>query len=235
MYISVLLFFIPSITYDCLFQTINDGSGNSETHAANSLAADIGAYYQNDINKNESFALGAFISNLGAKLSYTNDNNYREFLPSNFRIGGRYTNRIDDHNKVSVMLDLNNLLVPTPHFRTYSVDSIQSWADYNRISPVAGALQSFADAPGGLSEELQEIQLSAGAEYWYEETFVVRAGYFYEHQNKGGRKYATVGVGLRYNIFSFDLSYLIPTAKLSTNPLSNTIRIQLSMDLKPTE
>lgn len=216
-------------------QTINDGSGNQETHAANSLAADIGLYYQNNIDKEQSYALGAFISNLGAKLSYSDANNNREFLPANLRIGGRYTNEIDEHNKVSVLLDLNKLLVPTPKFRTYNVDGIQSLQEYNNISPMAGVFQSFSDAPGGMSEELQEIQLSAGAEYWYEEFLAVRAGYFYEHENKGGRQYATVGIGLRYNIFSFDFAYLIPTTKLSTNPLSNTIRIQLSMDLKPAE
>ena len=216
-------------------QTINDGSGNSETHAANSLAADIGLYYQKPIDKEQEIAFGAFISNLGAKLSYSDANNNKEFLPSNLRLGGRYTNEIDEHNKISVMLDLNKLLVPTPKFRTYSVDGIQSLQEYNNISTMAGVFQSFSDAPGGMSEELQEIQLSAGAEYWYEEFLAVRAGYFYEHVNKGGRQYATVGIGLRYNIFSFDFSYLIPTTKLSTNPLSNTIRIQLSMDIKPTE
>ena len=216
-------------------QTINDGSGNSETHAANSLAADIGLYYQKPIDKEQEIAFGAFISNLGAKLSYSDANNNKEFLPSNLRLGGRYTNEIDEHNKISVMLDLNKLLVPTPKFRTYSVDGIQSLQEYNNISTMAGVFQSFSDALGGMSEELQEIQLSAGAEYWYEEFLAVRAGYFYEHVNKGGRQYATVGIGLRYNIFSFDFSYLIPTTKLSTNPLSNTIRIQLSMDLKPAE
>jgi hypothetical protein len=216
-------------------QTINDGSGNSETHAANSLAADIGLYYQKPIDKEQEIAFGAFISNLGAKLSYSDANNNKEFLPSNLRLGGRYTNEIDEHNKISVMLDLNKLLVPTPKFRTYSVDGIQSLQEYNNISTMAGVFQSFSDAPGGMSEELQEIQLSAGAEYWYEEFLAVRAGYFYEHVNKGGRQYATVGIGLRYNIFSFDFSYLIPTTKLSTNPLSNTIRIQLSMVLKPAE
>lgn len=214
-------------------QTINDGTGSSTTHAANSLAADIGLYYQNTIDRAQSFALGGFISNLGAKLSYSDDNNNKEFLPANMRVGGRYTNKIDEYNKVSVLLDLNKLLVPTPHFRTYNVDGEQSLTDYNKIGVVAGALQSFTDAPGGFTEELQELQISAGAEYWYAETFAVRAGYFYEHVNKGGRQYATVGVGLRYNIFSFDLAYLIPTTKLSTNPLSNTIRIQVSMDLKP--
>ena len=211
-------------------QTINDGSGNSETHAANSLAADIGLYYQRPVSKNEEVALGAFISNLGAKLRYSEDNNNQEFLPANLRVGGRYTNRIDDYNKISVMLDINKLLVPTPRFRS---DSTQTLTTYNNIGVVAGALQSFGDAPGGISEELQELQLSAGAEYWYAETFAVRAGYFFEHKNKGGRQYATVGFGLRYNIFSFDFAYLVPTAKLSTNPLSNTIRITLSMDLMP--
>ena len=214
-------------------QTINDGGGNQETHAANSLAADIGLYYQQSVSKTEDIALGAFISNLGAKLSYSDDNNNREFLPANLRVGGRYTNKIDDYNKVSFMVDINKLLVPTPRFRTYSIDSIQSLTDYNNISTMAGVLQSFNDAPGGFNEELQELQLSAGAEYWYAETFAVRAGYFFEHANKGGRQYATVGFGLRYNIFSFDFSYLIPTARLSTNPLSNTIRISLSMDLMP--
>ncbi|MBP5526908.1 MAG: type IX secretion system outer membrane channel protein PorV [Bacteroidales bacterium] len=214
-------------------QTINDGSGNSETHAANSLAADIGLYYQRLVSRNEEIALGAFISNLGAKLRYSEDNNNQEFLPANLRVGGRYTNRIDDYNKVSVMVDINKLLVPTPNFRTYSTDSLQSLTDYNNIGVVAGALQSFGDAPGGINEELQELQLSMGAEYWYAETFAVRAGYFFEHANKGGRQYATVGFGLRYNFFSFDFSYLVPTSRLSNNPLTNTIRITLSMDLMP--
>ena len=105
-------------------QTLPDN--NQETHAANSLAADIGLYYQNTIDKEQSYALGAFISNLGAKLSYSDANNNREFLPANLRVGGRYTNEIDEHNKVSVMLDLNKLLVPTPKFRTYYIDGIQS-------------------------------------------------------------------------------------------------------------
>lgn len=216
-------------------QTINDGSGNSETHAANSLAADVGLYYQRSVSKNEEIALGAFVSNLGAKLRYSEDNNNQEFLPANLRIGGRYTNRIDDYNKISVLFDVNKLLVPTPKFRTYSQDSIQSLSEYNNIGVVAGAFQSFADAPGGLAEELQELQLSLGAEYWYAETFAVRAGYFFEHANKGGRQYATVGFGLRYNIFKFDFSYLVPTSRLSTNPLAHTIRISLSMDLTPAE
>ncbi len=210
--------------------TIEDGSGHTETHGANSLAADIGLYYENTIDKEQSFALGAFISNLGAKLSYSDDDNDKEFLPANLRIGGRYTNRIDDYNKVSLMLDINKLLVPTPPLRG---DTTGAWVTYNNMGVMQGAFSSFADAPGGMSEELQELQLSGGVEYWYAETFVARAGYFFEHANKGGRQYATVGFGLRYNIFHFDFAYLIPTTKISTSPLANTIRIGMTMEMKP--
>ena len=212
-------------------QTISDGSSNTATQAANSLAADIGLYYQQAIDKTQDFALGAFISNLGAKLSYSNDDNDKEFLPTNLRLGGRYTNRIDEYNKISVMLDLNKLLVPTPPLR----NDTAGWADYNQIGVIEGALRSFGDAPGGLQEELQEIQISAGAEYWYSETFAVRAGYFFEHANKGGRQYATVGVGIRYSYFTGDFSYLIPTTTISTNSLANTIRVSIGLDMKPTK
>lgn len=212
-------------------QTISDGSSNTATQAANSLAADIGLYYQQAIDKTQDFALGAFISNLGAKLSYSNDDNDKEFLPTNLRLGGRYTNRIDDYNKISVMLDLNKLLVPTPPLR----NDTTGWADYNQIGVIEGALRSFGDAPGGLQEELQEIQISAGAEYWYSETFAVRAGYFFEHANKGGRQYATVGVGIRYSYFTGDFSYLIPATTISTNSLANTIRVSIGLDMKPTK
>ncbi len=212
-------------------QTISDGSSNTATQAANSLAADIGLYYQQAIDKTQDFALGAFISNLGAKLSYSNDDNDKEFLPTNLRIGGRYTNRIDEYNKISVMLDFNKLLVPTPPLR----NDTTAWKDYNQIGVIEGALRSFGDAPGGLQEELQEIQISAGAEYWYSETFAVRAGYFFEHANKGGRQYATVGVGIRYSYFTGDFSYLIPTTTISTNSLANTIRVSIGLDMKPTK
>lgn len=207
------------------------------THAANSLAADIGMYYQGSVDVNQDIALGFHISNLGAKLSYEDDDNKKEFLPANLRIGGRYTNRIDDFNEISVLVDANKLLVPT---RPYTRDGVhyptryaKDLTEYNNIGVVAGALQSFADAPGGFSEELQEVQLSAGLEYWYARTFAVRAGYFFEHENKGGRQYATFGVGLRYNVFKIDLSYLVPTTKLSTNPLAHTIRIGLALEMMP--
>jgi hypothetical protein len=212
-------------------QSIDDGGGYTTTHAANSLAADVGLYYTNVIDKTQDYALGLFLSNLGAKLSYSDDDNDKEFLPTNLRFGGRYTNKIDEYNKISVMLDFNKLLVPTPPLR----DDTAAWPVYNNIGVIEGALQSFSDAPGGMSEELQEIQISAGAEYWYSETFAVRAGYFYEHENKGGRQYATVGFGIRYSYFRGDFSYLIPTTTVSTNSLANTIRISIGMDMKPTK
>lgn len=208
--------------------TVEDGSGHTATNAAKSLAADVGLYYTKDIDADQSFALGMFISNLGAKLSYSDDDNNKEFLPANIRIGGRYTNVLDEYNKISILLDANKLLVPTPQFNN---DTNQ--INYNNIGVIAGALQSFYDAPGGMGEELHEIQLSTGVEYWYAETFAVRAGYFYEHETKGGRQYVTLGAGLRYSIFSFDMSYIVPTTKISTHPLAHTVRIQLSVDLTP--
>ena len=220
-------------------QTISDGSGNTSTQAANSLAADIGLYYQQGIDTSQEYALGLFISNLGAKLSYSNDDNDKEFLPANLRIGGRYTNRIDNYNKISVLLDFNKLLVPTPPYTkdgvTYPTPNANNYTEYNNIGVIQGALQSFSDAPGGFTEELHEIQISAGAEYWYAETFAFRAGYFYEHENKGGRQYATVGFGIRYNYFSGDFAYLIPTTTVSTHSLANTIRISIGLDMKPTK
>ena len=208
--------------------SIEDGGGWTSTQAANSLAADIGLYFQQPIDKVQDFALGLFISNLG-----------KEFLPANLRLGGRYTNRIDEYNKISVLLDFNKLLVPTPPYTkdgvTYPSRFANDYTEYNNIGVIQGAIQSFYDAPGGFAEELHEIQISAGAEYWYAETFAFRAGYFYEHETKGGRQYATVGFGIRYNYFSGDFAYLIPTTTVSTNSLANTIRISIGLDMKPTK
>lgn len=213
-------------------QNVTDDAGTTETHSANSLAADIGVYYQQPVDNQQEFALGAFISNLGAKLSYSDDDNDKEFLPANLRIGGRYTNRIDEYNKITALVDINKMLVPTPPY-SGETRNAANMTEYNRIGAIQGALQSFNDAPGGMSEELQELQFSVGAEYWYAETFAARAGYFFEHENKGGRQYITVGFGLRYNVFVFDFAYLVPTTTISSNPLANTMRISLSVNMAP--
>lgn len=212
---------------------VNDGSGYTSTKPAWSLAADIGLYFEQAIDKAQEFALGAHISNLGAKLSYSNDDNDKEFLPANFRLGGRYSNEIDNYNKINFLLDFNKLLVPTPPITDKGTTYSKYYSDmkaYNNTGVMQGALQSFYDAPGGFKEELQEIQISVGAEYWYNETFAARAGYFFEHENKGGRQYLTLGLGIRYNIFTFDFSYLVPTSKFNNNPLTNTIRISLGVN-----
>ncbi|MBP5535885.1 MAG: type IX secretion system outer membrane channel protein PorV [Bacteroidales bacterium] len=203
------------------------------TKAANGLAADVGIYYHTDIDSRQQFALGAHISNLGSKLSYSDEDTQKEFLPANLRIGGRYTFKPDDYNKINILLDINKLLVPTPPKTvgdsTYST-FYRNMTEYRNTGAMLGAIQSFYDAPGGIGEEFRELQLSLGAEYWYANTFAARAGYFFEHETKGGRQYLTVGGGIRYNIFTFDLAYLIPTTRFSQNPLTNTVRISLTMN-----
>lgn len=215
-------------------QIISDGSGSHvTTKPAWSIAADLGVYWQKPLAANQELALGASISNLGAKLSYSDDDTKKDFLPANLRFGGRYTYEIDAANKISAVLDVNKLLVPTPPKTvgdsTYS-NYYKDRTAYMNTSVIRGALQSFIDAPGGFAEELHEMQLSLGAEYWYKNTLAARAGYYYEHETKGGRQYATVGVGLRYNIYEFDFAYLIPTTSFSSNPLANTVRISLTVN-----
>lgn len=215
-------------------QNVTDGSGYITTKAANSIAADLGLYWEHPIEKNQTLALGAFVSNLGAKLSYSDDDTQKEFLPTNLRIGGRYTYEIDNSNTVSVMVDMNKLLVPTPPVTvgdsTYG-SYYHNMAEYYSTGVMRGVFQSFYDAPGGLSEEFRELQFSVGGEYWYKNTLAARAGYFYENATKGGRQYATVGFALKYNVMQFDFAYLIPTTSFSSNPLSNTIRISLTFSL----
>ena len=145
---------------------------------------------------------------------------------------------IDASNRISFMVDANKLLVPTPPVSvgdtTYG-DYYHNLTEYYQTGVMRGILQSFIDAPGGISEELREFQLSAGAEYWYKYTLAARMGYFYENDTKGGRQYATVGFGLKYNLMQFDFAYLIPTTSFSSNPLSNTIRISLTLNLGPSK
>lgn len=208
--------------------------GTQTTKAANSLSADIGLYYQKTLSSTQEVALGAFISNLGAKLSYSDDDTENEFLPANLRVGGRYSHQIDEYNSVSLLLDLNKLLVPTPPKQKTDETKAEysaRYTEYKKMGVIQGAIQSLYDAPGGFSEKLQEIQLSVGGEYWYNNMFAARLGYFYEHENKGGRQYATVGFGIRYNFAGFDFSYLIPTTKIDNSPLAHTIRISLTINL----
>ena len=205
--------------------------GTTQTHAANAGAADLGLYYQKAIKatRPSEYALGLQISNLGSKISYS-DNMDSEFLPANLRLGGRYTTNLDQFNQISVMMDFNKLLVPTPPVYNDSTGAIFAGMDPN-VGVFQGAIQSFYDAPNGFKEEIQEISLSIGAEYWYNKVLALRAGYFYEAKNKGARQYLTLGAGIKYNVMGLDISYLIATSALNNNPLKNTLRVGLNFDL----
>lgn len=208
--------------------------GTTQTKAANAVGADMGIYYQSPIDESSEIAFGGLISNLGSKLSYS-DGMDKSFLPANLRVGGRYSMEFDEFNKLSVMLDFNKLLVPTPP--VYDVDTngnpiygqIFRGMDPN-VGSLQGAIQSFYDAPNGFKEELQEVMISFGLEYTYSQYFHLRGGYFYESAMKGNRKYISLGGGFKYNVMSVDFAYLIPTSS-SNHPLKNTLRIGLSFDL----
>lgn len=205
-----------------------------ESSAGNSYAADIGFYYQNEIRVNRkasNIAAGINIQNVGAKISY-NDGETKDFIPTNLKLGVSYTTEMDKYNTITFAIDANKLLVPTPGKDTTTTDGgvIVPIGISSDKSVVAGIFSSFTDAPGGMSEELKEINLSVGAEYWYNKQFALRAGYFHEDASKGNRKFFTAGAGLKMNVFALDFSYLLPVAQ--NNPLANTLRFTLSFDFE---
>ena len=203
------------------------------TKAGNSVAADIAVYQQFEVKVNDipgKFAWGVNLSNLGAKISYSDANLRKDFLPTNLRFGPSLTLDFDDYNSMTFMLDINKLLVPTqPYWK--NGDTIESGMDPN-VSPVVGLIHSFYDAPGGFSEEMKELSFAGGLEYWYDKQFALRGGFFYEDKNKGNRKFVTLGAGLRFNVFGLDFSYLIPVQQ--ENPLANTLRFSLLFNLDNT-
>lgn len=224
--------------------TSGQNVGGIDTKAGISVAADISLYWQKDVDWfktiDAQFAWGLNISNIGAKISYTSSNIQKDFIPTNFRFGPRLTLFIDDYNKISFQADINKLLVPTPPIYyaegdtmpdgTISgggtePDNIKAGKDPN-VPTIRGMIQSWYDAPGGFSEEMSEFNFAIGTEYWYNNIFAIRAGYFWEDKYKGNRKYVTLGIGLRYNVFGLDFSYLIPTTGIE-NPLQNTLRFTL--------
>ena len=191
-----------------------------------SVAADLHFFHSGAKESGEGFNYGVTLSNLGAKISYTDDNNQKDFIPANIGLGGAYTKVFDADSKLTFALDLNKLLVPTPKNDSAGI------ANYRKQGVVSSWFKSFGDAPGGGSEELKEVSTSIGAEYWYKEQFAFRAGYFYEGNTKGNRRYATVGAGLKYNVIGLNLAYIFPSgAGISRNPLSNTIRFSLLFDM----
>ncbi len=192
----------------------------------NAVAADL-HYFHTGVKENgEGFNWGATLSNLGSKISYTNDNTQKDYIPANLGLGASYTKAFDEDSKLTFAADLNKLLVPTPD------TAASAQASYRNQSVVKSWTSSFSDAPGGGSEEIKEITASLGAEYWYKEQFAFRAGYFYESPLKGNRRYATVGAGLKYNVIGLNLAYIFPSGSgTSRNPLSNTVRFSLNFDI----
>jgi hypothetical protein len=215
------------------------GGGSIEGQQYNagySFAADLGLYYQHPLElsgMNSEIAWGVNFSNLGTKISYTEGSD-KQFIPANLRLGVRYTLDLDDYNSLSASVDLNKLLVPTPPI--YYPDSTDLEGNpvvqYGRKIPSSLPLswiQSFYDAPAGFKEEIHEIMISAGLEYWYRKQFAIRAGYFNEHETKGNRKYFAAGIGMKLNVFFIDFSYLISTSGRN-NPLANTMRFTLGLN-----
>ncbi len=208
-------------------------SVNSAAKRGSSVAVDLGVYYNKSVvvsGKNTAIAFGFHISNIGQKLSYSDEDN-ADFIPTNMRLGTALTTSLDPYNSITFALDFNKLLVPTPPTLD-DTGKIIAGRDPNR-NLLSGIFGSFSDAPGGGAEELREVAIAAGVEYWYREIFAARAGYFFEDNSKGGRKYATLGVGFRYQKFGVDFSYLIPSSQ--GHPLAETIRFSLLFDFGEAE
>lgn len=202
--------------------------GSTTYKTGNAVAADIGYYHDGTKADGDGLAWGVVLSNLGSKISYTDNADSKDFIPANLGIGLNYRNKINATNSISFGLELNKLLVPTPP----AEGDVQGLADYRKKSVIGSWFSSFGDAPDGFSEELKEFQVSLGAEYWYNNQFAFRAGYFFEDKSKGNRKYFTLGVGIKYNVFGFNFSYLLPSGSgVNRNPLSNTLRFSLLFDL----
>lgn len=206
-----------------------------DTSPGSAFAADISCYYQNYINigsRECQLGLGLNISNIGSKITFGGDDN-SEFIPTNLRLGASLMVPIDEFNRFTIAADANKLLVPT-YPKQMDGESTEDYQervqkDYYDVSSISGIFKSFGDAPNGFSEELQEVQWSVGAEYTYNDKFSLRAGYHHESENKGNRKYFTLGAGFRMSVFSLDAGYVIATAK--SNPLDQTLRFTLAFDM----
>ena len=212
--------------------TGGQAAGGIPTVAGQSIAADLAGYYTNPIRlggKDFDLAIGGNISNIGSKISYT-ETSVKDFIPINLRLGTAIGTEFDDYNKMSFAFDINKLLVPTP--AVYNNEGEITIGQDPNVSVVSGIFQSFGDAPGGTKEEFREINYSIGTEYWYANQFAIRAGYFFEHDTKGGRKFFTFGSGVKYNVFALDFSYLINASRAinGNNPLANTMRFTLVFD-----
>ena len=195
--------------------------------AGSSVAGDLSLFHTGAVSGGSGLNYGVTLSNLGSKISYTSDANQKDFIPANLGLGVAYTREIDPVNKITFGLDIHKLLVPTPPL----VGDSAGLVSYRSKGVVGSWFSSLGDAPGGFSEELKEFQTSLGVEYWYNNQFALRTGYFYENPTKGNRQYFTLGAGLKYSTYGINFSYLLPSGSgVSRNPLSNTLRFSLVFD-----
>ena len=196
---------------------------NVPIKAGKAVKADISFFYHHPAKFGKTikgeYNIGTTISNIGNKITYTESAENKDFLPTNLGLAGGVTLKFDEYNKLTYDLDFNKLLVPTP----------DTSGDYKNKSVVQGIFSSFSDSPNGFSEELKEINISTGVEYWYKDLFSVRTGFFYEDKTKGNRQFLTAGLGIKYNVFGLNFSYLIPTSN-QKSPLDNTLRFTLYFD-----
>ncbi len=216
-------------------------NATTDARPATTFAVDVSGIYQSEEvafdNFNGKWRAGFNFQNLGPKLSYDNDLLNENFIPANLRLGGSFDFILDDYNKVSLIGETTKLLVPTPQTVTDlnndgvidATDKSINNQNYRNISWTSGIFKSFGDAPDGFSEELKEFTWALGAEYWYQDSFALRTGYFNESVEKGARKYLTLGAGFKYNIVKIDVSYLFSASKVR-NPLENTLRFSLSFN-----
>lgn len=215
--------------------------GTVEITPAHAGAADISLTYKTPLEvnaKDSDLTIGFALSNIGSKVTYTQSVN-RDYLPANMGIGAAWLYNIDEYNSITLAVDINKLMVPTPCLEAYDENGMQTVfcdedpadgePDYKQQGLISSIFGSFGDADGGFTEEMRELMFSAGIEYWYDKQFAVRAGYYDEHSLKGNRKFFTVGLGLKYNIFGLNFSYLVPTTN-QRNPLDNTLRFSLLFD-----
>jgi hypothetical protein len=224
-------YFSGGIAFRFIYSNLTGGtySGGTATKPGTSFAADISGYYRRDVtlfSKDAQVGIGLNFSNIGSKMSYSSGQT-SDFIPMNMRLGTAGTINLDSYNKLTLTVDFNKLLVPTPP--KYNSDGqIVSGKDPN-VSVPAAIFQSFYDAPGGFKEEMHEITYSIGTEYWYNNQFALRAGYFHENAEKGNRRYFTAGAGFSLKGFTIDFSYLMPTTQ--NHPLARTLRFSLSFDI----
>jgi hypothetical protein len=208
-------------------------SGNNDSTSASTVAVGVSGFYQSYEIPYSNFSgmwrAGFNVSNIGPKLKYE-DEGQSDFLPTNLKLGGGFDFIFDSYNKLAVSLEINKLLVPSPSEPITDGDgNITGYAQPNDVGVLSGIFKSFGDAPDGFSEELKEFTWSLGAEFMYDDSFALRAGYFNENELKGARKFFTLGAGFKYNVIDVDLSYLISAGRV-INPLENTLRFSLTFN-----